>query len=315
MIPDPGIAEAIHKLPEANLQERLRAQARHLRGGDRDKAIETFRTSLYSELATTITEAIAQENIGTALPMLIDSTPLLRASGRLSEGDLWLDQVLQHPESREQPRILLMRSHLALGQIRIALGDYERAIPPLRKALSISEALQDKHAAIIVSNQLALACDRLGRYTEAQVLYQNAIQVGQLTDNEADLCMLHISLSASYLLAGDFAKANTAAKQALSYSGGSKENIAFGRMNEATALLALHHPDASDAVRAILPAATATQEPILILYAQLFQSFLETDAAQAQKSVAALVLALKQQGAALPPVLTQLLHHYGFLKA
>lgn len=311
MIPDLGIAEAIRKMPEANLQERLRAETRRLRSGERALALESFHSSLYTQLSITITEALSQGNIGAALPMLIDSTPLLRASGRAHEGALWLDQILQQPEAREQPRVLLLRGNLALGQLRIALGDFDGALLPLRKALSSSETLQDKHATIIVSNQLALTCDRLGRYTEAQALYHNALRGGSALVNEADLCMLQVSLSASYLLSGDYVKALTAAQEALSYPGGSKENLAFGRLNYATALIALHHPDAPEAIRETLPAATHAQEPALLLFAQLYQSFLETDVALAQKNASTTLLALQALNAPIPPLLLQLLQNRG----
>ena len=85
MIPDIGITETIRNVPEANLQERLRAETRRLRGDERAVALETFRSHLFSELSITISDALGQHNISTALPMLIDSAPLLRASGYLRD--------------------------------------------------------------------------------------------------------------------------------------------------------------------------------------------------------------------------------------
>lgn len=326
MIPDAGITEAIRNVPEANLQERLRAEARRLRSAERATALKTFHSSLFSELSVTITDALNQRNISTALPMLIDSAPLLRASGHLREGESWLSQALQQPEAQEQPNVLLMRGYLALGQIRIALGEFEAALPPLRKSLSSSEKLTDQHASLIVSNHLALTCDKLGNYIEAQVLYQNAIQVAELArqrttelhpsefaTNEADLCMLHTSLSASYLLSGDFQKASDAALKASSYHKGLTENRAIAAINRATALYCLEGPEAPVTAREALRLARDADAHHIILLANLFIPLLEPDSLLARQSAQNAAHALQEQGIGVPVRMEEVLKSRGLL--
>lgn len=311
MVPDIGLAEAIQKVPEANLQERVRAEAQRLRSRERALALECFTSLLFQELSETLEEALDQGSIGAALPMLIDSAPLLRQSGHAREGARWLDRALQQPEAREQPHALLLRAYLALGQLRCALGDFMGAVPPLRRALSLSEQRADKHASVIVSNQLAVACDRLGRYTEAQTLYQNAIQVALSISHEADLCMLHASLSASYLLSNDPERALTVSQQALTFTHGSQENLAINALNRATAALLLELPEAPMAVAEALSYTDRASEPVLGLLAKLHLPLVELPAGSPPIDLPETLAKLRQYGVGIPLRIAELFQARG----
>lgn len=292
---------------EAPLIERLRQEGKRLRSAEGADACAAFEEQLAEEFAHQVREALAQEDSQQALTLLIAASPLLRASRQLPQGLAWFKQALALPSTSALPKPLLLRANLALGQCLIASGDSEGALRPLRTALASSDTLQDRRASLVISNALATACDQLGRIVEAQVLYQNAIEIAEQLSSEDDQCMLYVSLSASYLMSGRFPQAATAARQALSFRGSTPDNLALGALNFATASLALGEPEAAEAVQEALAATEATGNPVLILGAKLHQHLLEPDPLVARREAAATLAALEARGGVVPPVVTQLL--------
>lgn len=292
---------------ETPLVERLRQEGKRLRGTEGASACATFEEQLAQEFSEQVTHSLNQGDAQNALTLLIAASPLLRASRQLPQGLQWFKQALALSTTTSLPRPLLLRANLALGQCLIASGDCEGALRPLRNALASSGALQDRRASLVISNSLATACDQLGRIVEAQVLYQNAIDIAEQLSSEDDQCMLYVSLSASYLMSGRFPQAATAARRALAFTSSTPDNLALGALNLATASIALGEPDAPATVQTALRACEATGNATLELGAQLHQHLLEPDLAQARREVAATIVALEARGGVIPPVVAQLL--------
>jgi class 3 adenylate cyclase/tetratricopeptide (TPR) repeat protein len=179
--------------------------------GDYQRAKEHLRWNVDA-----LTGDLVRERFGlSGLPAVMSRRFLASSAAELGEftdAAAYADENVRIAESAGQPYSLI-EALIGLAEPHLAKGDADRALPPLERALTVSETSNQAFHFPQIAQRLGSAYARLGRIDEAVPLLERGIAgLSLLSKNTTSF---HVALGEAYLLAGRFDAADEEARRAL----------------------------------------------------------------------------------------------------
>uniref|UniRef100_UPI000650109B tetratricopeptide repeat protein n=1 Tax=Bizionia psychrotolerans TaxID=1492901 RepID=UPI000650109B len=190
-------------------------------------------TSDYDQAITIYTKALSAARQGKNLEMEVISLNMLgvvyRRMDAIRSGLDYHKQALDLAENAPELTLELKRSiavsQNSMGNIYLALKQYDLALAQFYKSLAVEEELNNKLGLAINNHNIGYAKEKTGLYDEALEYYNKSLQYNYEIESEIGIVICFNSIGKVYIYQNKFSEANAIIKDALQRA--LKENDQF----------------------------------------------------------------------------------------